>query len=74
MAKNRQITSLFKSSEASPFRTCQWPFGDPGTKEFHFCGEPTHAGFSYCRKHAQMAYREPEPRRSAPSYPGRRAA
>ncbi len=47
----------------SPFRTCQWPFGEPGTKEFHFCGEKTLEGYSYCTKHVEMAYREPEPRR-----------
>ena len=47
----------------SPFRTCQWPFGEPGTKEFRFCGEKTLEGYSYCIKHVEMAYREPEPRR-----------
>ena len=47
----------------SPFRTCQWPFGEPGTKAFRFCGAPTHEGYSYCAEHVGMAYREPEPRR-----------
>jgi hypothetical protein len=73
MASNRHLLSLFKSNEASPFRTCQWPFGDPATKDFHFCGEKSYEGFSYCRKHAQMAYREPEPRRDSRAQ-GRRAA
>jgi hypothetical protein len=72
MATNRHILSLFKSNESSPFRTCQWPFGDPATKDFHFCGEKSHEGFSYCLKHAKMAYREPEPRRDRTA--GKRAA
>jgi hypothetical protein len=51
--------------------TCRWPYGDPGTPEFHFCG-----GFvwdkTYCKHHHAMAH-EPEKRR--PVYvPMRRAA
>ena len=53
---------------------CQWPFGDPGDKDFHFCGKNTHETFSYCAEHVAMAYREPEPRRSAPVSPRRHAA
>ncbi len=56
------ITRLFNHGP-SPFRTCQWPSGEPGTKDFHFCGEQTLEGYSYCPKHVEMAYREPEPRR-----------
>jgi len=56
------ITRLFNHGP-SPFRTCQWPFGEPATKEFHFCGDKTLEGYSYCPKHVEMAYREPEPRR-----------
>ena len=72
MAKPKQLVSLFER-QASPFRSCQWPFGDPGDQDFHFCGENTHESFSYCAKHVAMAYREPEPRRS-PANNGRRAA
>lgn len=56
------ITRLFNHGP-SPFRTCQWPHGEPATKEFHFCGDKTLEGYSYCPKHVEMAYREPEPRR-----------
>ena len=56
------ITRLFNHGP-SPFRTCQWPHGEPGTKGFHFCGDSTLEGYSYCSKHVEMAYREPEPRR-----------
>jgi hypothetical protein len=75
MSSARHILSLFRSGDASPFKSCQWPFGDPSTKEFHFCGEKSAEGFSYCAKHAAMAYREPEPRRNPAPFPvGRRAA
>ena len=56
------IARLFNHGP-SPYRTCQWPFGEPGEDDFHFCGDPTHQTYSYCRKHVEMAYREPEPRR-----------
>jgi GcrA cell cycle regulator len=73
MAKEKKAVSLFER-QASPFRTCQWPFGDPGDNDFHFCGKNTHETFSYCAEHVAMAYREPEPRRSAPVSPRRHAA
>ena len=56
MATNRHILSLFKSNESSPFRTCQWPFGDPRTTEFHFCGKEALDGKSYCADHYARAY------------------
>ena len=37
------ITRLFNHGP-SPFRTCQWPHGEPATKEFHFCGDKTLEG------------------------------
>lgn len=38
-------------------RTCQWPFGDPGEPDFHFCGEKAETGRPYCEKHCARAYR-----------------
>jgi len=64
MAKDKDLVSVFKSSGASPFRKCQWPFGEPGKEDFRFCGEATHESFSYCHEHVGMAYREVDPRRS----------
>lgn len=37
-------------------RMCRWPHGDPKDKDFHFCGERTQSGFTYCDKHAAQAY------------------
>ncbi|QCE34421.1 GcrA cell cycle regulator [Acetobacteraceae bacterium] len=36
--------------------TCQWPFGDPGDADFHFCGEKIVPGRPYCLHHCERAY------------------
>jgi GcrA cell cycle regulator len=36
--------------------TCCWPLGEPGTKEFHFCGGDPAPGKPYCSQHAALAY------------------
>tara|TARA_Y100001935_G_C17231290_1_gene470551 strand:- start:507 stop:902 length:396 start_codon:yes stop_codon:yes gene_type:complete len=38
-------------------RMCQWPIGDPGDPEFHFCGKPALHGRPYCEDHCTAAYR-----------------
>lgn len=35
---------------------CQWPFGDPGDEDFHFCGSPSLTGRPYCPEHCTRAY------------------
>ena len=47
------------ASEPLPRRrsqSCCWPLGDPGTKQFHFCGSEPIQGKPYCVEHAQLAY------------------
>ncbi len=45
---------------------CQWPFGDPGHDNFHFCGQsPIVAGKPYCAEHCARAYVRSEPRHSS---------
>ena len=39
---------------------CRWPFGDPGTDEFHFCGALQEIGKPYCTDHCMLAYRKKE--------------
>ena len=39
---------------------CRWPFGDPGTDEFHFCGATQEIGKPYCLDHCMLAYRKKE--------------
>jgi GcrA cell cycle regulator len=50
---------------------CKWPIGDPARDDFHFCGQSTGAGKSYCAYHARLAFqpalgRKPERRIEAP--------
>jgi hypothetical protein len=41
-------------------RGCQWPFGDPGTKAFRFCGAAIAVpGCPYCPPHKAIAYVRP---------------
>ncbi|MBI1365527.1 MAG: hypothetical protein GC153_06170 [Alphaproteobacteria bacterium] len=35
---------------------CKWPIGDPARDDFHFCGQSTPAGKSYCAYHAHLAF------------------
>lgn len=50
-----------------PTKPCTWPFGDPGSKAFRYCGAPSVLGKPYCPEHCQHAYRkfDPIPRREA---------
>lgn len=41
---------------------CKWPIGDPAKDDFHFCGQPSVAGKSYCTYHARMAFQPPQRR------------
>ena len=36
--------------------SCCWPLGEPGTPEFHFCGDPTVPAKPYCEEHVAVAY------------------
>ncbi|RJF70894.1 GcrA family cell cycle regulator [Rhodopseudomonas palustris] len=36
---------------------CHWPFGDPATHEFFFCGGRALPGLPYCAHHVRLAYR-----------------
>lgn len=40
--------------------TCKWPIGDPLTKDFYFCGQPSNEGIPYCEFHARRAYHQVE--------------
>jgi GcrA cell cycle regulator len=35
---------------------CRWPHGEPGTKEFGFCGKRSNEGKPYCEEHMRRAY------------------
>lgn len=42
---------------------CRWPFGDPTSPDFHYCGGPHIADSPYCNRHHLMAY-NPPPRKT----------
>ncbi|MGE0408161.1 MAG: GcrA family cell cycle regulator [Amphiplicatus sp.] len=42
---------------------CKWPIGDPARDDFHFCGQSTPAGKSYCAYHAHLAFQPAQPRK-----------
>lgn len=39
---------------------CRWPFGDPKTAGFGFCGCKAFPGMPYCEAHARRAYEQPK--------------
>ena len=41
---------------------CKWPIGDPAKDDFHFCGQGTPTGKSYCAYHARLAFQPPQRR------------
>ena len=49
--KRRLTTTMTLTSE-----TCRWPFGDPATSDFHYCGQPPQSGGPYCKTHNTMSY------------------
>ncbi len=53
------VASVPRAADQPPRRygqSCCWPLGDPGTKQFHFCGGEPIPGKPYCVEHAQLAY------------------
>jgi GcrA cell cycle regulator len=42
---------------------CCWPLGEPGTKSFRFCSDPSLPGKPYCEAHASLAYVKVKDRR-----------
>jgi len=41
---------------------CRWPFGDPLTGDFHFCGMQKADGKPYCDFHMRRAFQTARPR------------
>jgi hypothetical protein len=57
------VTTLTLSS-----RTCKWPFGDPATSDFHYCGQPPQSGRPYCDEHDRMSYQATPRKKVSPSF------
>jgi len=41
---------------------CRWPFGDPLSPDFHFCGHRKKDGSPYCDAHMRQAFQTAKPR------------
>jgi GcrA cell cycle regulator len=48
--KRKLITTMTLTSE-----TCKWPFGDPVSPDFHYCGRPPQSGRPYCSAHEAVS-------------------
>lgn len=47
---------VFRPRAACP---CAWPIGEPGSRGFRTCDEPTRPGKPYCPDHCEAAYLRP---------------
>lgn len=57
----RQHKTLFELTNV----TCRWPYGRPGSGQFHFCGAAgadLERGIPYCERHLKRAYPHGLPR------------
>jgi hypothetical protein len=45
-----------KTVETLLANDCRWPFGDPLSAEFHFCGHRKTEGKPYCDAHMRLAF------------------
>jgi hypothetical protein len=57
--KRKLITTMTLTSE-----TCKWPFGDPVSPDFHYCGRAPQPGRPYCGTHEAVS-RPPSLRRKS---------
>jgi GcrA cell cycle regulator len=55
LAQRRTVATLQSNS-------CRWPFGDPVTRGFYFCGKQTPVGCPYCEFHMRRAFRSAQKR------------
>jgi len=44
-------------------QTCKFPYGDPMTDDFYFCGHDVHEDSPYCKYHGKVVYQQPHDRR-----------
>ena len=56
LPKEPEIIGDVKQLDELKAHDCRWPYGDPQTDKFGFCGAQSLEGLPYCGEHAQMAY------------------
>ena len=53
----KSIKNFFMQNKVThSFVTCQWPYGDPQEKDFHFCEAKPIENKPYCKEHCDIAY------------------
>lgn len=53
-----------RSFPRASLRSCCWPMGEPGSREFRFCAAEADPGKPYCAAHVAVAYVRVRDRRS----------
>jgi GcrA cell cycle regulator len=48
--KRKLVTTMTLTSD-----TCKWPFGDPASPDFHYCGRAPQSGRPYCATHEAIS-------------------
>jgi len=57
-------SALVRQFPRASFRSCCWPIGEPGQREFRFCAAEAAPGRPYCDAHVAVAYVRVRDRRS----------
>lgn len=50
------VNAAVRPFPRASLRSCCWPLGEPGTRDFRFCGAEADPGRPYCATHAAVAY------------------
>jgi GcrA cell cycle regulator len=58
------LSAAVRSFPRASVRSCCWPMGEPGSREFRFCGAEADPGKPYCAAHVAVAYVRVRDRRS----------
>jgi GcrA cell cycle regulator len=64
VAANAASAGAVRPFPRASLRSCCWPIGEPGTRDFRFCAAEADAGRPYCAEHAAVAYVRVRDRRS----------
>lgn len=58
------VSALVRHFPRASLRSCCWPIGEPGQREFRFCSAEAVQGKPYCAEHVAVAYVRVRDRRS----------
>ena len=63
-AATAPVAAAVRPFPRASMRSCCWPIGEPGTREFRFCAAEADPGRPYCAEHSAIAYVRARDRRS----------